>query len=209
MTERLSGDEPADVRRAAELLRDGHVVAVPTDTVYGLAARPDSPDAVRRLRALKQRPPDKPFAVLVCSREDAERMAVFGEVSRRLADRFWPGPVTIVVPAKGSGGEVGLRCPDLAVTREVTRLAGSPLAAPSANVSGEPPPLTADQVLEVFGGRIAAVLDAGTARLGLASTVVRVASDGIQVLRRGAVPEGELRAAVRGTQMGSTGADQG
>jgi L-threonylcarbamoyladenylate synthase len=185
-TELLQLGDPRDLRRAARHLRAGRVVAVPTETVYGLAVRCDDQAALDRLRRLKQRPQGKEFSLLVASLEDACRIAVFDDKSRRLAGRFWPGPLTLVVP-DSRGTPLGLRCPDVPATRELVRLVGVPLAAPSANLAGREPARDAHEVLDVFAGAIAAVLDGGPARLGASSTVLRVHDGGLEVLRAGAL----------------------
>ncbi len=196
-TERLHAARHSDVARAAELLRQGLVVAFPTETVYGLGVRADRPEAMRELERLKARPPGKPFARLIASAGDMERHAAPGPVARRLAARFWPGPLTLVV-ADGRGGQVGLRCPDCAVTLALLRRVGVPVAAPSANPSGEPPATDAGEVLAAFEGRIAAVLDGGRAALGVASTVVRASGGAPEVLREGAIPAGRILEAAGG-----------
>ncbi len=182
--------------RAASLLKAGRLVAFPTETVYGLGARWDDEGAVARLRRVKDRPEGKPFAALIASPEDASRYARLGPGAAALAERFWPGPLTLVLPG-GSGGEVGLRCPDCRVTRRLVALTGCPVAAPSANPGGEPPALSAEEVLRAFQGRIAAVVDGGPAALGRASTVIRLRGDEVEILREGALPPSDVRAVVR------------
>jgi L-threonylcarbamoyladenylate synthase len=137
----------------------------------------------------------KKFALLVASLEQAASWGELNGDARRLAEHFWPGPLTLVVP-DGKGGDVGLRCPDCTVTRRLVGLTGVPVAAPSANLSGQPPACSAQEVLDVFGGRIAAVLDGGPARLGTASTVVRVAEGSSRLLREGALAADALAAVV-------------
>ena len=122
--------------------------------------------------------------------------APLSRAAAALAEAFWPGPLTLVVP-DGKGGQVGLRCPDCEATRTMLHEAGVPVVAPSANLSGEPPAKCAEDVLSAFDGRIAAVLDGGTARLGAPSTVVSVAGDAVTILRAGALAEGEIRCTVR------------
>ena len=190
-TEHLQAGRRQDVERAAALLRQGRIVAFPTETVYGLGARADDAEAVEELRRVKGRPGGKPFAVLVPALEAARQHGVFGRVAERLAAAFWPGPLTLVVP-DGRGGDIGLRCPDCEATLELLRLTGFPVAAPSANVSGRPPATTADEVIESFDGQIAAVLDGGPCRLGAPSTVVRVLGEAVEVLREGALSPDEL-----------------
>jgi len=191
-TEHLQASRRQDIERAAALLRQGRIVAFPTETVYGLGARADDAEAIEGLRRVKGRPGGKPFAVLVPTLEAARQHGVFGQVAERLAAAFWPGPLTLVVP-DGRGGDVGLRCPDCEPTLELLRLAGFPVAAPSANPSGRPPATTPDEVIESFDGQIAAVLDGGPCRLGAPSTVVRVLGEEIEVLREGMLSADELR----------------
>ena len=196
ITERLNAEHDADLSRAAELLRDGAVIAFPTETVYGLGVRADDPDAVARLRALKKRDPDKPFSLLIADPPDAARHAVVSPAAATLARTFWPGPLTMVLPAAG-GGSVGLRCPDCSATRAILRLADVAAAAPSANESGGPPATSAEQVLEVFDGRIAAVVDGGPVRLGHSSTVIRLTRGRVEVLRQGGLHESSILEALR------------
>lgn len=195
-TELLQAEKTEHVARAADLLRQGRIVAFPTETVYGLGARADDAGAVAELRRLKRRPEDKKFALLAASAEDAFRHGTLGPAARALADAFWPGPLTLVI-SDGRGGEVGLRCPDCRVTLELLRRVGAALAAPSANLSGEEPPSTAAEVMRAFSGQIPAVLDGGPVRLGVASTVVRALGREIEVLREGALPAARLRAVLR------------
>ena len=195
----LNGSSDEDVERAAELLRDGAVVAFPTETVYGLGARADREAAVERVYEVKQRPREKKAALLVTGLESARAYATpFSRAAERLARRFWPGPLTLVVPGRETEDFVGLRCPDCEVTLRMLELAGVPVIAPSANLTGEPPAKSAQEVLDVFDGKVAAILDGGRAELGVASTVVRVSPEGIEILREGAVPRDEvLKAAVQ------------
>ena len=190
----LEAGRPDDVALAARLLREGRIVAFPTETVYGLGVRGDYPAAVERLYELKGRPREKRFVLLIASAEEMERHAAPGALAGRLARAFWPGPLTLVLP-DGRGGTVGLRCTDHEAARELVRLAGAPVAAPSANMSGEPPALSAEEVLRAFAGRIAAVLDGGPARIGEPSSVVRIIGNELEVLRHGAIGEAALRAA--------------
>jgi L-threonylcarbamoyladenylate synthase len=195
-TRLLDSCKAEDVRLAAGLLRGGQVVAFPTETVYGLGARADEEAAVDALYDLKTRPREKKLTILIPDPAAWQRHAAhLGGEAEALAAAFWPGPLTLVVP-DGRGGCVGLRCPDLPVTRRMLRLAGVPVAAPSANLSGQPPATTAQGVMRAFCGRIGAVLDGGPARLQVASTVVRVNSDGVEVLREGAVGEEQIREAL-------------
>ena len=196
-TERLAADE-AGTRRAAELLRGGGLVALPTETVYGLAARADSEEAVARIYAAKGRPSFNPLIVHVGSLAQAEALAEFSDTARELAASHWPGPLTLVLPrrrdvslaAAVSAGlpTVALRCPAHPVMQVVLGATGLPLAAPSANRSGFVSPTTAEHVLATLDGRIDAVLDAGPCPAGLESTIAAVREEGrIEVLRPGPI----------------------
>ena len=194
----LQADDEEDVRRAAELLRGGDVIGLPTETVYGLAARADDPDAVDRIYELKGRPREKKLSRLIPDPSAWRRFVRdLPPAAVALADEFWPGPLTLVVPGD-SGDTIGLRCPDMEVTRRVLRMADVPVVAPSANLSGEPPAVTADEVMETFEGRIPAVVDGGRAPMEVSSTVVQVETDGtLTILREGGLSEEEVRSAAR------------
>ncbi|MCA9310155.1 MAG: threonylcarbamoyl-AMP synthase [Phycisphaerales bacterium] len=196
------------VDAASARLRDGGVIAFPTETVYGLGVDARNPDAVERVYELKGRPPVKPLSVLVDGVEAARRLVTaWPAAAARLADAFWPGPLTIVLPrvmegpyclpgvVVAGGDTVGLRCPDHALTLAILGRFGGPVAGPSANRSGEAEPTTAGAVRTIFGDPQAVlVVDGGTCRVGRASTVIRVhADDTIEILRDGAIPEAAVR----------------
>jgi L-threonylcarbamoyladenylate synthase len=191
---------------AAAALRAGLVVAVPTDTVYGLAADPVVPGATARLFAVKGRPDGLALPVLLADVAAAEHLAgPFAAAARRVADRYWPGPLTIVLsrsaPARqlelgGDQQTIGLRCPAHELLRALLRRTG-PLAVTSANPHGEPPLTTAAAVRAAFRTAVAAVLDGGTCA-GTPSTVVRVAGDDVELLRAGAIDFTELAAVAAG-----------
>jgi L-threonylcarbamoyladenylate synthase len=185
-----------ELRTAVDALRAGDPVVIPTDTVYGIAALPSVAGAVERVFALKTRPPDKPLPVLGDDVASLRSVVIFDDVAEELGSRFWPGPLTIVLPrAPGFdhhlGGEtedVGVRVPDRQTTRELLRIAG-PLAVTSANPSGDPPASTADEARAYFGNELV-VLDDGPAD-GAPSTVVAVAG-GVRILRTGAITPAQL-----------------
>lgn len=196
-TERLAADD-AGIARAARLLRNGALVALPTETVYGLAARADSDEAVARIYEAKGRPSFNPLIVHVGSPEQVEALAEFGETARELAAAHWPGPLTLVLPRRRdaklattvSAGlpTLALRWPGHPVMQAVLAGTGAPLAAPSANRSGFVSPTTAEHVLATLDGRIDAVLDGGPCPAGLESTIVAVRDDGrLEVLRPGPI----------------------
>jgi len=196
-----SGDTA--VAEAAEVIVSGGVVAFPTETVYGLGADARRPEAVRRIYAAKERPADNPLIVHVGRLEDA--LALAREVSpleMRLMERFWPGPLTLVLPVRPGAvapevtaglDTVAVRVPDHPLARRLIAKAGCPVAAPSANRSGRPSPTTAMHVLEDMHGRIDGVLDGGPTGVGLESTVVRVKDGVIHILRPGGIDAEMLR----------------
>lgn len=192
-----------NVRRAAALLSEGGLVAFPTDTVYGLGADAFNRAAVLRIYAAKGRPSNKAIAVLLPSAADIDQVA--GRISPealRLAERFWPGPLTLVVPKNPrvpdvvAGATVGVRVPDHAVALALLDLSG-PLAATSANLSGKVSPVTAGEVLQQLGGRLELVLDGGSSPGGLASTVVDCTQSELVVLRPGPLSREDLLDALR------------
>jgi len=186
---------------AAEIIRRGGTVAFPTETVYGLGADGLNPEAVRKIFEAKERPPGNPLSLLVHSREDLGKVAKnIPEKAFRLMDAFWPGPLTIVLEKKdivpeitsGNLPSIGLRMPDHRIPLELVKRAGTPLAAPSANLSGKPSPSLAAHVLADLAGRIDAVIDGGGASIGLESTVIDMTVEPPVVLRPGAVGIDEL-----------------
>lgn len=187
--------------RAADLLRSGELVAVPTETVYGLAGNGLDISAVEKIYDVKGRPAVKPLSLMVHGPESIDRCCVdVPHAAFALVKRFWPGPLTIVMKAADcvpeivrAGGEtVALRCPDHPATLTMLKLAGFPFAAPSANPSGCPSPKTAEEVLGYFDGRIAAVVDGGRCDIGTESTIVDLSSVPFAVLRKGALSEADL-----------------
>lgn len=206
----LSPDEEAVVARVAGSIRDGRVVALPTETVYGLAARADVPEVLARLAAVKGRADDKPFQRLLARVDDVACFAApLGGAARILAAKFWPGPLTLVVPALVASGRpeekepcemVGLRVPDHPVTQAILAAASVPVAATSANLAGEPPCLTAAEVMARLGGSVAMVVDAPPPPRGVASTVVEVRGDQWRILREGLLTRAEIEEALRTAQ---------
>lgn len=189
-----------EVNRAVDALRNGDLVAVPTETVYGLAADATDPDAVRRIFEIKGRPADHPLIVHLSDPDDLLRWAPdAGPVARRLADAVWPGPFTMIVPRSpdlpptvtGGRDTVGLRVPAHPLTREVIRRLGAPIAAPSANLFGRVSPTTAAHVAADLGHVLDPardlILDGGPCDVGVESTIVDVTTDPPQLLRAGAV----------------------
>jgi len=181
---------------AIEHLRAGRIVAVPTDTVYGIAADMALPDAIVRLFAAKQRPPEKAVAVLLSELAQAEAFAWLRPQARTLGARFWPGGLTLVLPLLygvtlpgelAGAGTIGVRIPDHEAPRALARALG-PVPTTSANLSGEADARDASEVAEKLGDAVALVIDGGPIRGGPASTVVDCTSDRPSILREGAVP---------------------
>lgn len=188
------GDEGR--RRAVDALRSGEIVAIPTDTVYGIAVALDTAGGVERLFAAKDRPPDKAIMVLAEGADQVASLVEWPRSARALA-RLWPGGLTLVLPLRAGAavpaaltaglGTLGVRVPDHPTPRALARALG-PFAATSANRSGEPPAVTAQAVAEALGDRIALVLDGGPSAGGTASTVVDCSPERPVVVRAGAIP---------------------
>jgi L-threonylcarbamoyladenylate synthase len=202
----LSAADPAAVEMAIETILRGGVVGVPTETVYGLAAALDE-DGIEALLEAKQRPASKGITLLVDSVEQVETVALVGRSARRLAERFWPGPLTLVLPERpaaalpvsltGGSGSVGVRIPDHPVPRALARSLG-PLPLTSANLSGQPDATTAADVVAALGEAVALVLDDGDARGGVPSTVVVLPEAGPPTFARvGAIPAESIESALR------------
>lgn len=197
----LSAAAPDTPAIAAELIRKGELVAIPTETVYGLGADGLNVDAVAKIFEAKGRPQDNPLILHISQASEMERFChSIPESAYLLAEKFWPGPLTIVLPAKeivpkrttGGLSTVAVRCPDNAVTREIIRLSGVPIAAPSANISGKPSTTTAEHVLHDHEGKIAAVVDGGPCRVGVESTIVDLTEERPRLLRPGGITPEQL-----------------
>jgi len=192
--------------RAAELLRDGELVAFPTETVYGLGADATNDQAVAKIFAAKQRPSFNPLIVHCPDSESASAFAVFDARARKVADQFWPGPLTLVLPRKSdcaisllcSAGldSVALRVPQHPVGQALLRACGLPIAAPSANRSGKVSPTTAAHVADSLGNRVAMILDGGPCPIGLESTVLDLTGSQARILRPGGVTREALEEAI-------------
>jgi len=194
------------IAEAAERLQGGELVAFPTETVYGLGADAGNPIAVAKLFDAKGRPHFNPLIVHLPEPGMAERHGRLNRDARLLAEAFWPGPLTLVVPferlspvcdlARAGLGTIGLRVPAHPVAHALLAAAGRPVAAPSANRSGHVSPTRAEHVADDLEGRVATILDAGPTRVGLESTIVACLGDGLQLLRSGAVTALQIEEAV-------------
>lgn len=188
--------DPAALPSALSLLSGGGVIAFPTDTVYGLGALAFDAGAIQRLFEIKNRPQDQPIAILLGDPDDLPTVSLdISPAAKRLVAAFWPGPLTIVVPAHpglpnnlSPSPMIGLRIPDHPAARELLNAAG-PLAVTSANLSGREDTRTASQVLAQLGGQIPLILDGGQSPGGLPSTVIDLTGPQVQILRPGPIDE--------------------
>jgi len=209
--------DPAAIAEAAELIRAGRLVAFPTETVYGLGANALDPAAVARIFAAKGRPATNPLIVHVASVEAARELAAnWPEVADRLAERFWPGPLTLVVEKSdrvpdivtANGSTVGVRVPAHPFALALLNAAGVPIAAPSANRSEEVSPTTAQHVVDSLGDRVDLTLDGGPTNVGIESTVLDVTVAPPRLLRPGMVSEEMLRAVAGSLAAGENLSDE-
>ena len=201
-TKMLPASEPETAAVAAELIRAGELVAIPTETVYGLGANGLDEEAVKKIFEAKGRPQDNPLILHVAQ---AKQMELYchdiPNAAWVLAEKFWPGPLTMVLPAKDTvprrttGGldTVAIRCPASEVTRKIIELAGVPVAAPSANISGKPSTTTAEHVRHDHDGKIAAIVDGGHCSVGVESTIVDLTEQPARLLRPGGITPEQLK----------------
>ncbi len=193
----LLSDSAADIEKAAELIKNGQIVGIPTETVYGLGADASNEEAVRSIFAAKGRPADNPLIVHLADFSDAVNYTrEIPDIAYKLAERFCPGPLTMVLPKNDripmvtSGGldTVGIRVPSHPVMHSLIAVSGRPIAAPSANTSGYPSPTSAEHVMRDMNGKVAAVVDGGESQFGVESTVIAIeGEDTVRILRPGCV----------------------
>lgn len=197
----LSASDPATPEIAAGIIRRGGLVAIPTETVYGLGANGLDEAAVASIFAAKGRPQDNPLILHVAEPKEMEKFChSIPECAYALADKFWPGPLTMVLPARdvvpkrttAGLSTVAVRCPDNDATRAIIRLSGVPIAAPSANLSGKPSTTTAEHVLHDHDGKIDAIVDGGPCRVGVESTIVDLTEERPRLLRPGGITPEQL-----------------
>lgn len=192
-----------DIATAAAILRDGGLLGIPTETVYGLGANGLDADAVRRIFAAKGRPQDNPLILHIPEASWLERYCQnIPDTAYTLAEKFWPGPLTMILPRRGNVPDtvtcgldtVGIRCPNHPVTLAIIRAADIPVAAPSGNLSGRPSPTNARHMLEDMDGRIDAIIDGGPCGVGVESTIIDLTTPVPRLLRPGGLPLEALRA---------------
>lgn len=201
MTARIVPDDDAGRAEASEVLRRGGIVALPTDTVYGIAVALDTPGGIEALFAAKRRPPEKGVMLLLADAAQGPTIGRWPETAAALADAFWPGGLTVIVPQRpdvplpaaltGGAATIGLRTPDHGAPRALAAAVG-PLPTTSANVSGLPEARTAEEIVEQLGDAIELVLDGGTAHGGPASTVIDCTAEPPRILRHGAIARGDV-----------------
>ena len=197
----LSAEDPKTAAIAANIIMQGGLVAIPTETVYGLGANGLDERAVAKIFEAKGRPQDNPLILHIAGPEQIELFCHhIPQAAYDLAEKFWPGPLTMVLPARSNvprrttGGldTVAVRCPDNDVTREIIRLSGVPLAAPSANISGKPSTTTAQHVKYDHDGKIQLIVDGGPCRVGVESTIVDLTEERPRLLRPGGITPEQL-----------------
>ena len=202
-TKVIPATAPDCAASAAQLIQTGHLVALPTETVYGLGANGLDPQAVANIFQVKGRPQDNPLILHVTDMEQVESLChPIPESAYKLAKMFWPGPLTMVLPARDCVPKcttaglptVAVRCPDSEITRQIIRLAGVPIAAPSANISGKPSTTTAEHVLHDHDGKIPMIVDGGACRVGVESTIVDLTEERPRLLRPGGITPEQLTA---------------
>jgi Sua5/YciO/YrdC/YwlC family protein len=202
-SEEIVRDAMAKIQQAAEVLQNGGLVAFPTETVYGIGADAFNEEAVGRVYEAKGRPSDNPMIVHIARASDICLLSkTLSPQIVKMADAFWPGPLTMVlekkeeVPLKVTGGlsTVGVRLPDNLIATELIRLAGRPVAAPSANISGSPSPTKSEHVIADLDGKVDVILAGSECRVGIESTVIDMTTEPIQILRPGIVTIEEIEA---------------
>ncbi len=195
---------PSDVDRAVNVLRTGGVIAMPTDTLYALVADATDVEAVDRIYSIKVREAGKPLPLLTADLDSASQIAIFNQSGRRLAARFWPGALTIVLPRQPSfesralagSGTVALRVPDQGTALEVIRNLGHPVTGTSANLSGGPDPVSAQEASRQLGDAIDFVVESDSSPEGLSSTIVDCTGENFNILRQGAISRSAIEAAL-------------
>lgn len=207
----------AKLSGAAEIIRRGGLVVFPTETVYGLGADATNPEAAKAIFAAKGRPSDNPLIIHIAKPEDAEKYTYTNEIYYKLASRFMPGPLTVVMPAReiipkqtrASLPTVAVRCPENKIARALIALANTAIAAPSANLSGTPSPTTAKHVIDDMDGRVDVIIDGGACKFGLESTIVKINDDDtLTLLRPGEITLEDLSAVVSNVKIADAVTDK-
>ncbi len=201
MKTQIFKDNTEDIRKAADIIKHGGLVAFPTETVYGLGANALDPAAVAGIFRAKGRPADNPLIVHIANKEQCQQLAThISDTARHLMDSFWPGPLTLILPARtdipsittGGLDTIGIRIPSHPIALELLRLSDTPIAAPSANTSGRPSPTAAIHVQADLEGKIDAIIDGGPVEIGVESTVLDVTGDIPVILRPGHITASQI-----------------
>ena len=194
------------LEKASELIKQGKIVVFPTETVYGMGTNGLDEDAVKKLYKVKQRPLDKPISLLVANMEMVNQIVKdITETEYKIMEQFFPGPLTIILKKKDivpnivTAGQdtVGVRMPSGEIARRLVEIAGVPIAAPSANISGEPSGIDIQEIKDQFAGKVDYFIDGGKSELGLASTIVQVVDEKIQILRQGSITLEEIEEKIK------------
>jgi tRNA threonylcarbamoyl adenosine modification protein (Sua5/YciO/YrdC/YwlC family) len=186
------------LKEAADILKSGGLVIIPTETVYGIAANMLNKKAVERLYDIKERPKNKPFSLHIYKRETVDELARAVPVAAyKLMDRFWPGPLTLILKSRKTEETIGIRMPDDEIAFKVIARSQVPVVCPSANLSGKPAPANFEDAIEDLSGLVDFAIDAGKTRLGVESTVVDATGESLRILREGAIPQKDIEETTR------------
>ncbi len=189
--------EAQKIAQCAKILRGGGLVAFPTETVYGLGANLLNKKAIHRLYAVKKRAQGKPFSVHIADKDKAEEYAMnLTPTAYKLMDKFWPGPLTLILPSR-EGGSIGIRMPKNTIALNLIQESGVPIVAPSANLSGNPAPRNVNEVLKDLNGLIDAVIDGGVSELGIESTIVDLTASPVEFLREAAIKKQDIEKVIK------------
>lgn len=195
MTTEILKPTDENLFRAGQMIKRGEIVAFSTETVYGLGAKAFDVDACKKIYAAKNRPADKPLSLHVATFEMIEQIAEISSVAEKLIEKFLPGPLTIILPKKNivpdfvtcNSKSVGVRFPNNKLAQDLIKIAGVPVAASSANISGKNPPTTAQEVFDNLNGRLEIILDGGKCDVGISSTVLDISTGVPKILRQGSI----------------------
>ena len=205
---RVAAGDVSAIEEAAEIIKRGGLVAFPTETVYGLGADGFNEEACRKIYEVKGRPPHKPLSLMVANHEMIDVIAEVTPLAQRLIEEFLPGALTLILPKKATvpdfvtaGSQtVGVRMPDNEIALALIRSAQCPIAAPSANLSNEPPPITAQEVYKSFNDKIPLILDGGTCQFGISSTIVDLTHEEPVIIRKGAISDFDIINSIRNAE---------
>lgn len=180
------------INEAAELINRGEIIAFPTETVYGLGADAFNAEACKKIYEVKGRPNNKPLSFMVANREMIEDIVVVSKLADKLINTFLPGALTIILPSINKNSTIGIRMPDNEIALALIKSAGCPIAAPSANLSGQAAPVSAQEVFESFNGTIPLILDGGICQCGISSTIIDLTGKEPFILREGAIKNEDI-----------------